>query len=299
MDTPLKISLLVVFSLIIAVFSALAITYYILPQKTTEPLTIEQKWSNYNNFEIVNGQKVPVGSASEDVIAPPPADTIKYIDPLPDSDTNQVASIPGTSNAIRAGKTKKTFNWNYQGQNFTLETWLENSLNYQSPASFSNESEYYAKFLNTLPNDNSIKDIAQKLRAIAQAKGLSSDQLLELTATFIQSIPYNSVTGVKFPYQTLMDGNGDCDDKSILAYKIMSELDYGVALISFPKHMAVGIACPKPGSLNNYYFAYLEITSPAKMAIGQIPPERLGQKYSLLLPKTGRKMYHSLANATV
>jgi hypothetical protein len=296
-NTPLKISLLVVFSLIIAVFSALAITFYILPQKIAEPLTIEQKWSNYNNFEIVNGQKVPVGSASEDVVTPPPADTTEYVDPLPDSDTNQTAIIPGTSNTARAGKTKRVFNWNYQGQNFTLETWLENSLDYQGPASFTNEPEYYAKFLNTLPNDNSIKDVAQKLKAIGQAQRLTSDQVLELLIAFVQAIPYYSVPGVKFPYQTLMDGNGDCDDKSLLTYKLMSELDYGVALISFPKHMAVGVACPKASSLNNSGFTYLEVATLGKMAIGQIPPERVGQKYSLLLPKTGRKMYRSLANA--
>lgn len=301
LEKPITLGILVIFALIIAVFTALAITYYVIPKSKPVELTLEQKWSSYNNFEIRKGQKVPVGS-SEEVITLAPLDTTHYEDPLPDIDTSQTKPIHGTSNLVRSGKTEQTFTWDYHGKSFTLKTWLENSLDYENPKNFVSEADYYSKFLIIKPNDNCIKDVAQKLKAIAQAQRLTSDQFLELIATFVQSsIPYvdGGSNPPKFPYQTLKDGSGDCDDKSLLAYKLMEENGYSVALISYPTHMAVGIGCPKPGSLDNSGFAYLEISGPTKWPIGQMPIERVGQSYSIILPHVGTKIYHSLGNPTV
>lgn len=298
MGKSLTLALLIVFSLIIAVFSALAITYYILPEEKSTELSLDQKWSNYNNFEIRNGQKIPVGSSSEAAINPPTTNIPQNISPKPDLNKNEAKPSVQNNDEVSTNKTKRIFNWNHQNKNFTLELWLESSINYETPKSFSSETEYYSKFLATDPKDNSIKDIAKKLKSLALKNRLNDDQLLDLLASFVQSIPYVTVSGAppKFPYRTLMDNAGDCDDKSLLTYNIMKELGYKVSIISFPGHMAVGVGCPIINSLNNSGFTYLEAAGPAKNPIGKIPPNRVGQNFSLLLSNTGGKIYHSLPN---
>ncbi len=283
-----------IFYLIIAVFANLAITSC-LEQGTSEPGP-EQGLSDYRYYKIVNGQKVLIGSEPDQTnqLSPPPATTTPpSIDPGSCPNPGQTNPPPSTNNNP-AGKTKRSFTWNHNGQNYTMEVWLNNSVNYKNPE-YAPEADYYSKFLITEANDNSINDIAQWFRNTARTQRLNDDQVVGLLASFVQSgIPYNSSTTTpKFPYQTLLDGSGDCDDKSLLAYKLLDELGYGVALISMPNHMAIGISCAPGLSFNNSGFAYLEISGPGKFAVGQMPPERNRSNFSFIAPHKGGKIYGS------
>ena len=46
----------------------------------------------------------------------------------------------------------------------------------------------------------------------------------------------------KYPFETLFEERGDCEDQSILYAAIMKSLGYDVALLIMPGHMAVGLA---------------------------------------------------------
>jgi len=86
----------------------------------------------------------------------------------------------------------------------------------------------------------------------------------------------------RYPVETLVDGGGDCEDSSILAAALLSEMGYGTILIVLPGHMALGIK----GSDNifgAYYeyngdrYYYVETTS-SGFGVGEIPSEYKNSK---------------------
>jgi len=76
----------------------------------------------------------------------------------------------------------------------------------------------------------------------------SEYQTLEFATTFVQSLPYtvDSATSPfdeypRYPVETLVDNGGDCEDTSILLASILNSMGYGVILIEFPNHCAIGV----------------------------------------------------------
>ena len=103
----------------------------------------------------------------------------------------------------------------------------------------------------------------------------------------MQNLPYTAdsvTTGFdeypRFPYETLYDNGGDCEDTSILVSAMLHELRHDVALLHFPGHMAVGVAC-RPGAGQAYYrhqgtrYCYLE-TTVDDWGVGVVPPSIQG-----------------------
>jgi hypothetical protein len=105
--------------------------------------------------------------------------------------------------------------------------------------------------------------LAGEFREIRAGHDLDSDEYLELMAVFVQSLPYRNqnLSSPKYPIETYVDGEGDCDDKSMLLAGLLAHEGYGVALFYFgpEQHMAVGVACDDRGYRNTGY-AYLETT---------------------------------------
>ena len=71
-----------------------------------------------------------------------------------------------------------------------------------------------------------------------------------------------------------MDNGGDCEDTAILLASILKEMGYGVVLIEFDDHMAVGLL--GDDSLSGTYFQYnnskyFYIETTAVMDIGEMP----------------------------
>lgn len=81
-------------------------------------------------------------------------------------------------------------------------------------------------------------------RDLGQAHHLTDDQLVELVATFClrasrmikekvdrRTAGQNGDTEkTTYPYEVLSENTGVCQDKSYLAYRLLQELGYGVAL---------------------------------------------------------------------
>ncbi len=114
--------------------------------------------------------------------------------------------------------------------------------------------------------DGFFADLIDALRKIKTKNGLDTDRYAELISVFAQSVEYCTTEDMppKFPIETVADGCGDCDDKSLLAAGVLFRENYDVALFSFhkEKHMAVGIRSTDAGFLNSGY-VYIETTAPS------------------------------------
>ncbi|MDD1706428.1 MAG: hypothetical protein LUQ12_05245 [Methanoregulaceae archaeon] len=129
------------------------------------------------------------------------------------------------------------------------------------------DDEWRSGFYRTMTTDPAqdpfFEDLASEFREIRSGYNLDSDEYLELMGVFVQSLPYKNqnLSSPKYPIETYIDGEGDCDDKSMLLAGLLAHEGYGVALLYFgpEKHMAVGVACPGEGYRNTGY-AYLETT---------------------------------------
>ena len=190
--------------------------------------------------------------------------------------------------------TEKTFNWEYKGIKYNLnETLYQSTYDYykSEPKQYSYEGnlpadwekEYYSMFLKGANGDGTISDLAKKIHDLGKKHNLTDDQIIDLIMSFVQSIAYDdeeaknisAKTGnvtMRFPYEVLWDQMGVCSDKSLLAYALLKEMGYGVALFTFEQenHMAVAIQCPQDYSNYNSGYCYAETTSIGNK-IGIIP----------------------------
>lgn len=132
-----------------------------------------------------------------------------------------------------------------------------------------------------------IEEITRKVADHGAAHGLSSAEIPYFIVAFVQNLPYTSddvTTGFdeypRYPYETIYDNGGDCEDTSILASAMLHELGYDVALLLFPGHVAVGYQC-RPAAGQPYYrhhatrYCYLETTG-ENWDPGVIPPNLQG-----------------------
>jgi hypothetical protein len=177
------------------------------------------------------------------------------------------------------------FTWRYEGQDYLLHIDLSKNIYDQyrnSPKTYSYVGrlpadwveQYYSMFFNLKPEDQTINQIVDELTQLAKDNSLSSDQLVELTMAFVQSIPYddtragniiNHTNGESnsYPYETLYVNAGICFDKTFLAILILQKLGYGTAVLDFPEanHSAVGIACPADYSIYGSGYCFAESTN--------------------------------------
>ena len=132
-----------------------------------------------------------------------------------------------------------------------------------------------------------IGKVTRKLAEQGRTSGLSRAEMQHLVVSFVQNLPYTSdevTTGYdeypRFPYETLYDKGGDCEDTSILASALLHELGYEVALLLFPGHVAVGVECRPQAGQQHYRhrgrrYCYLETTG-EDWGIGEVPPSVQG-----------------------
>jgi hypothetical protein len=201
--------------------------------------------------------------------------------PLPMSEPVIITQTGKTD--FEPGKTfQRKFTWNYGGsERYLTMNFDEGIYNAYKARSRSRDFDLFAS---DPYDDELIKSIADTLKKVGKDNGLIDSDIPYLAISFVQSLPYTSdkVTSgfdeyPRFPYETLYDNGGDCEDTSILGSAILQEMGYGVVLIELPKHMAVGIECSSdiPGysyDFNGQRYCYLETTG-ENWPIGQLPDE--------------------------
>lgn len=187
-----------------------------------------------------------------------------------------------TEELIEPGKSSRSYSWNYDGYRWHLTLLLDDKI-YNAYESRTRKREYDL-FASDPYDDWLIKNIADTLFSLSKEYGLEKNKIPGLCVSFIQSLNYTSDLASsgydqypRFPYETLYENGGDCEDTSVLAVSILQEMGYDVVLLELPEHMAVGIKCdPKTEGRsfeykNNRYY-YLETTG-SNWQIGEMPEE--------------------------
>jgi hypothetical protein len=186
-----------------------------------------------------------------------------------------------------------TLNCNYHGSNLTVSETMYGSLADYYRSDPGKKSAYLHNgekdFVFNYAKDASTRDIASKISAVAATKGLNADQTLDLSACFLQSIPYDDAKAARilgpdfakqpieqviprYPYETLYDGTGICTDKTYLGAAVMSALGYNTSILTFDaqKHMSLGVAVPSGyGSFGTKY-GIMELTGNGFL-VGDVP----------------------------
>ena len=201
-----------------------------------------------------------------------------------------------------ADPVKITYQWEYGGQQYIIEENLFKSYYdfyaalpttysyYEGELAQNWEEEYFNMFLAHPAEDKTIPELAIKIKELGVKNNLSDDQIVELVLSFVQNITYDEVKAKKilsknnlnqledaenapdYPYEVLYKKTGICSDKSLLAYSLMRELGYGVAIFVYDaeNHMSIGIKCPEKYSTYDSGYCYAETTNPGNK-IGLIP----------------------------
>ncbi|BBL66660.1 hypothetical protein [Methanosarcina mazei] len=187
-----------------------------------------------------------------------------------------------TEELIEPGKSSRSYSWNYEGYRWHLTLLLDDKL-YSAYESRTRKRDYDL-FASDPYDDWLIKNIADTLVSLSNEYGLEEKKIPGLCVSFIQSLNYTSdltSSGYdqypRFPYETLFDNGGDCEDTSILSVAILQEMGYDVVLLELPEHMALGIKCSpetrgRSFEYNNNHYYYLETTG-SNWEIGEMPEE--------------------------
>jgi hypothetical protein len=125
-------------------------------------------------------------------------------------------------------------------------------------------TDSYQSMVNDPAQEDLYRSLFGEFNKIKNSNGLSDDESLELITTFVQSLRYETLSDnpAKFPVETVVDGSGDCDDKSLLLAGLLSREGYRVGLMSFgpEAHMAVGVASDEFLYKNTNY-TFIETTN--------------------------------------
>jgi len=208
----------------------------------------------------------------------------------------------------KPGEVVKKYNWTYQDKNYVLEAYINKDLQqiYGDSVSGASEEIFYRQIAQIDKADESIKRLAVYFNGLAKIEGWSSEQKVEAIISWLQQIKYVTLEGPpKRPFKTLLDGYGDCDDKSLVGYCLLRELGYGVGLISFPMHvadkdtvfghMAIAINTQSGPFFDNTNMCYLEVSG--QYPIGEEPDKQKGENFQIILRTTGKSYNPTTINA--
>ncbi|MDR1775100.1 MAG: hypothetical protein LBS17_01350 [Actinomycetes bacterium] len=210
-----------------------------------------------------------------------------------------------------AAVTAKKITFEYNGKSYTIQPTVESDVyhgavaaarGYTIPADAADDEyaqedlliAYYNKLAYDPEMETSINSVLTQLAAIKQSAKLDADEYCELLAKYVQSIPYDtarnaaevkgSVAGdPRMPIQVLVDGTGDCDEKTMLLATLLTHSGYEVSgeLWQTEKHMALAVAVEDSDkalelSWGESGYAFIETTQP--IYVSEIPTSFVGDK---------------------
>lgn len=192
--------------------------------------------------------------------------------------------IPGT---IEQG-----FSWAFESQKYTALIAIDAKW-YNQTRSYKRQRQYNFYYLLPIVQQGT-KSLQNLIREFSRImpRTWSAEQKVTFVLTFVQSLPYTKdiATGYdeyyKYPIETLAEAedSGDCEDTSVLFASLLNGLNFKVALIALPGHIAVGVKGNFRGTFfpheNNKYF-YCETTRTG-WNLGMLPPEFEGREYKII-----------------
>ncbi len=208
--------------------------------------------------------------------------------------TKTMCSSKTNSTDRRIPKYTGAGNVSYKTVNYSWTPYYNGSMSSYSMSINNNMFNYYKglrrysklstqsiNYIKDSNNETLVKTLVTQFKSIGSSKGLSDYQIIQEVTRFVQSMTYTTDIASrgysefpKYPIETLMDNGGDCEDTAILLASILKEMGYGVVLIEFDEHMAVGLL--GDDSLSGTYFQYnnskyFYIETTAVMNIGEMP----------------------------
>lgn len=161
---------------------------------------------------------------------------------------------------------------------------------------FDSEYQYYnqqSRYINKsdwtnyiYENEGLLDNIAGSLLECMDKYNKTKDEMLLEAVKYVQAIPYQTdidSTGYeeypKYPYETLYENCGDCEDLSILLAGLLRSMGYGVCLVNPTGHMAVGVRTDNDNA--NFYidslgYYYIECTAEGWL-LGEVPEDYIGK----------------------
>ena len=198
------------------------------------------------------------------------------------------------------GTTSRTYKWSFENVEYMAlmaiyDRWYNKNRNDQRQQRQSTRSTLD----NFLPMVNegteALQDLIREFKKV-MPREWRDERKVNFVLAFVQSLPYTDdaeTTGYgdfyKYVTETLVEGGGDCEDTSVLFASIMSGLDFKLALINPPGHLAVGVKGNFRGayvSYENEKYFFCETTG-IDWRLGQVPQryENIGVKIIPITPK--------------
>lgn len=157
------------------------------------------------------------------------------------------------------------------------------------------------------PNDPVIENISKKLvdLSISDSDYFYFNNIFELANNIKYSSDYDKDEDGeywKFPIETLVDGEGDCEDTTFLLASIFEAVNLDTILIEFPGHIGIAIELPNVimesyrvpidyYTYKNKKYYYIETTNTKQFHLSEIPIEFKKLDYKIH-PATDRKENH-------
>ena len=136
-------------------------------------------------------------------------------------------------------------------------------------------ADTYRAMINDSAQDRFFSGLTEEFLRMQRDEGFTDDETLELMMVYVQSLRYvtSPENPAKYPVETVVEGAGDCDDKSLLLAGLLSRAGYKVALLSFGQeaHMAIGIGTDGADYKQTGY-AFIETTN---LSFVGVPPDTL------------------------
>jgi hypothetical protein len=134
-------------------------------------------------------------------------------------------------------------------------------------------ASYYTGIFRDPGEDALFTPLLSELQRIRRMEGLNDDEYLELMVHFVQAIPYDPGAPVcpRTPAGVILEGKGDCDEKSLLLLGMLYREGYDAAILLFTvqQHATAGIRIPTQGQPSFRVFdtggrkyVYIETTRP-------------------------------------
>ena len=206
--------------------------------------------------------------------------------------TQRNFAVPGT--------TARTYKWSFENVEYMAlmainDRWYNKNRNDQKQRRWSTRStlENFRPMVDE--GTEALQDLIREFKEVMPPKW-REERKVNFVLAFVQSLPYTDdaeTTGYgdfyKYATETLVEGGGDCEDTSVLFASILSGLDFKLALINPPRHLAVGVKGDFRGAYVSYegekYF-FCETTG-RYWQLGQVPPsyENIAVKIIPITPK--------------
>jgi len=203
----------------------------------------------------------------------------------------------------QGASTQQSYRWEYAGRTWTL-TYSFSTEHYRFFRTLPRILDYadYPDYVDDPRDDAQLQSLIDALERLAADAGMDAWAKLNLVIAFVQSIPYagESCEYPRYPLETLVERQGDCEDAAILAAALLRQMRFDVVLLAFleEQHMALGIrvlpptpAEHPPYAWNGDSYYYLEPTTTG-WEIGDVPAMYRSQPrilpFSSVLASTGR-----------